>query len=391
MRVLHVVGNLDADAGGSTSAAFHTCGYLRQRDVDAVLVGTWAAPGAADYISEQWPDLPVRGFTRAVPHHYWHSPALRRWLITNVTDFDLVVVNGLFKFPFVDAARAARHRGVPYVVQPHGSLDPYDLAKHGLFKRVYGPLVVRPILNYSAGVIVTSERERRQLVTYGAPAAVHVVPLPVAAPATSGNGRRFRRSLGIADRAPVVLFLSRIDPKKGLERLLEATRILAMTYPDIRVIVAGGVEDASYGRTLKHLAQRLGVSDRVAWTGLLLGDEKVDALAAADVFALPSDYENFGIVVVEALLAECPVVISDGVYIAEDLEAAGGAYVCGRDVSSLVASIDRVLGDSRGAHRTAVHGRDVARSAFSPASATASAVSVYDAAISAYAHSTTDS
>ena len=80
MRVLHVAGNLDADAGGSTSAAFHTCGYLRAHGIDAVLAGTWAGPQAADYIREEWPDLPVHGFPRRTPHHYWHSPSLRRWL-----------------------------------------------------------------------------------------------------------------------------------------------------------------------------------------------------------------------------------------------------------------------------------------------------------------------
>src|SRR5206468_1355299 len=128
MRVLHVVGNLDPDSGGSTSAAFHTCGHLRAHGVDAELAGSWAGPASGEYITEQWPDLPVHGFGRTAPRHYWHSPSLRRWLANSVGRFDLVVVNGVFKFPFVDATRAARRRSVPYLVQPHGSLDPYDLA-----------------------------------------------------------------------------------------------------------------------------------------------------------------------------------------------------------------------------------------------------------------------
>src|SRR6266498_4104297 len=126
MRVLHVVGSLDPAAGGSTSAAFHVSGYLREHGVEAELAGTWEAPASAEHIRDEWPDLPVHGFHRRVPPHYWHSPALRRWLDRNVADFDLVVVNGVFKFPFVDAAIASRRHRAPYLVQPHGSLDPYD-------------------------------------------------------------------------------------------------------------------------------------------------------------------------------------------------------------------------------------------------------------------------
>src|SRR5438477_12443112 len=155
MRVLHVAGNLDADAGGSTSAACQTCGYLRAHGIDAVLAGTWAGPQAADYIREEWPDLPVHGFPRRTPHHYWHSPSLRRWLRSNVDAFDLVAVHGVFKFPFVDAAFAARRNDVPYLVQPHNSLDPYDLRKHRALKFAYGPLVGRRLLGRSAGVLVT--------------------------------------------------------------------------------------------------------------------------------------------------------------------------------------------------------------------------------------------
>src|SRR5207248_8240152 len=62
VRVLHVVGNLDPDSGGSTSAAFHTCGYLRAHGVDTVLAGTLGEPRGAHYIRDEWPDLPVHGF-----------------------------------------------------------------------------------------------------------------------------------------------------------------------------------------------------------------------------------------------------------------------------------------------------------------------------------------
>src|SRR5205823_2585288 len=91
----------------------------------------------------------------------------------------------------------------------------------------------------------------------------------------------------------------------------------------------GGAEDRAYEAALKRGAADLGLGDSVVWTGMVVGAERWDAFAAGDVFALPSSNENFGIVVLEALLAGTPVVISDEVYIADELSAAGIAYVCG--------------------------------------------------------------
>jgi glycosyltransferase involved in cell wall biosynthesis len=381
MRVLHVVGNIDPDSGGSTSAAFHTSGYLRKHGVETVLAGTWHGPQAADYIKEQWPDLPVYGFSRRAPHHYWHSPDLRRWLQAEVQSFDLVVVNGLFKFPFVDAARAARRSHVPYLVQPHGSLDPWDLRKHRLLKLAYGTLVARRLLMHAAGVIVTSEREGGQLVTYGASCKVSVVPLPVTGPTTAGDGARFRSSIGVPDTAPLVLFLSRVDPKKGLERLLQAVAKLRSSHPGLTLAIVGAAEDPGYEAKLRRLATDLGVNDSVVWAGLLVGEQKWDAFAGGDVFTLPSDYENFGIVVIEALLAETPVVISEGVYISDDLAAAGVAFLCGRDEDSLVARLDEVLTDSTGAAVVAKRGKQVVERNFSPKAATATAIAAYEASL----------
>ena len=376
MRVLHVVGNLDAASGGSTSAAFHTCGYLRLHDVDAQLAGTWSEPGAARYITEEWPDLPVHGFRRRTPHHYWHSPALRRWLLASVENFDLVVVNGVFKFPFLDGARAARRKRVPYVVEPHGSLDPYDLRKHRMTKRAYGPLVVRRLLSHAAGVFVTTQRERDRLVTFGAECPVDVVPLAVSPPPAPPDGAKFRRRLGIDERAPVVLFLSRLDPKKGLERLFEATAKLRASQTDLKLVVVGSETDRGYEASLRRRANELGLDGTVVWAGLAVGAERWDAFAAGDVFALPSENENFGIVVVEALLAGTAVVISREVYIADALASAGDVYLCDLDVSSVTTQLEKALAE-RGKGTSIDASRRVVEQTFSPEAVTLATITTY--------------
>jgi glycosyltransferase involved in cell wall biosynthesis len=378
MRVLHVVGALDPYIGGSTTAAIDTCGHLRRHGVDAVVAGTWDDPSAADYITNKWPGLPVHGFTRQSPRHYWNSSGLRRWMRAEVGAFDLVCVHGVFKFPFVDAARAARARGVPYVVQPHGSLDPYDLQKHRSLKALFGPAVVRPLLGAAAGVIVTAEREAQRLVTFGARPRVQALPLAVPGPPERPSGGRARRKFGLGDEAEVVVFFSRIDPKKGLERLLEACASLRPARPNLRLLVVGGAEDPDYVRRVHDVARRLAVDDIVTWAGFLLGAEKWDALAAGDVFALPSDNENFGMVVVEALLAGTPALISDEVYLGDDLQGIGAVTICARDAHSVAHALARLLDDPAGLRDELLSSRPSIDELFSPDSVTRRTVALYD-------------
>jgi glycosyltransferase involved in cell wall biosynthesis len=379
MRVLHVVGSLDAHVGGSTTAGVETAAYLRQLGVDAEVAGTWDSPSAADYIRAAWPDLPVHGFTRAAPRHYWRSPALRSWLGGATSSCDLVCVHGLFKFPFMDAARAARRHGVPYLVQPHSSLDPFDLQKHRLLKAGYGPLVVRPMLRHAAGVLVTTQREGDRLMTWGTTPDVHVLPLPVSAPSIAGDGARFRAAHGIPADAPVVLFLSRLHRKKNLEQLFRAVGRVARHRPGL-VLAIAGTGKPDYEQQLRLDAEASVGSARAVWLGHLTGDAKWDAFAAADVFALPSKNENFGIVLLEALMARTPAVVSHEVYLSDEL-ADVGISVCALDVESIEQAIAAVLDDAEAARRRTESARRFVLDRYDPVAVAKRTLALYQRVI----------
>jgi glycosyltransferase involved in cell wall biosynthesis len=293
----------------------------------------------------------------------------------------LVVIHGLFSLPFVEGARAAKRHKIPCIVQPHGSLDPRDLVKHHNLKRLYGPLVVRPILRDAQKVLVTTRREADRLVGYGAQPAIDVVPLPVPPPHAAPDGRRFRARFGIPSDAPVVLFLSRLDPKKGLERLLPAVASLAAARPNVRVVIAGGTEDRTYWEGLRHQASALHLDGVVTWAGMLLGEDKWDAFAGSDLFVLPSSFENFGIVVVEALLTGTPVVISDEVYVGDDLTGSPAVYVTDSGASSVAAALDRALQDVTADGPRLSEAARKAVAAFSPEVVTQRTIAVYETAL----------
>jgi glycosyltransferase involved in cell wall biosynthesis len=135
-----------------------------------------------------------------------------------------------------------------------------------------------------------------------------------------------RRGPRMPDGPLRVLFLSRVHPKKGIEHLLDATPLLVARGFELRVTIAGS-GDPGYVSRLVAKAKAEGLADVVEFVGPLLGEDRMNAFARADIFVLPTHQENFGIVLVEALAAGLPVVTTRGTDIWQELDATGGAKV----------------------------------------------------------------
>jgi len=173
------------------------------------------------------------------------------------------------------------------------------------------------------------------------------VPLPVRPlPARDGDRGKAQTRFGVPPEVPVVLFLGRIDYKKRLPLLVEAVSLLE--HQDAHLLVVGDGPD-SEKRFLQEAAQRNAVADRVHVTGWVEGSDRAAAFDAADVFALLSDAENFGLSVIEALSVGCPAVISDQLALAGDLASAGAAVVVERKASHAAQAIDNLLTDTAAA------------------------------------------
>ncbi|RHW23496.1 glycosyltransferase [Nocardioides immobilis] len=291
------------------------------------------------------------------------------WLSRKVRDFDEVQVHSLFSLSAVYAVVLCPLWRVPVLLWPHGSLDPSDLRKHELLKRLIGPLVTRRILDRCAALLFTATRESRIAVTYGSATPHEVIALPVAPLRVEGASPAFwRKRHGIPPEAPVVLFLGRIDPKKRLPLLIETLSLLECR--DAHLAVVGDGPDSERALAVET-ARRCGVTDRVHWTGWLEGEDRVEAFAAAAVFALLSEYENFGLSAIEALSAGCPTVISDGVFLAEDLVRAGAAVAVPRDAHLAAKAIDELLNSPEQAAALGERARELVAREFEPAAVAA--------------------
>ena len=376
MRSLHVVPSLDDHMGGQVHAAVGLAAHLGARDDMHTELASTQRPGDDHaYLDRMAPDVPRHVFARSWPEGRFQSAGLGRWLHQAVPTFDVVHLHGVFHAPALHVRRACRSAGVAYVLSPHGQLDPFDLAKHRLQKQVYGPVAVRPLVADAAVVVLTTALEQERLVTYGGHARTAVVPLPVQAPG-EGDRAGFRDRHGVPPDAVVVLFLSRLDVKKGLDLLVAALQGLD-DLDDVWLVVAGsGDPDVEADLTRSLAGTALG--RRCVRTGFISGADKDDAFAAADVLALPSRNENFGIVVIEAMAAGLPVVVSDETYVHGDITAAGAGTVCAaEDAASCRRALRPLLVDAAARHEAGRRAAKLAAQRFSPDAATAAMVDVY--------------
>jgi glycosyltransferase involved in cell wall biosynthesis len=345
MRVLHVIPGLEGSAGGVTAAVKGLAIAQQQAGLDVTILATWTAPAPDPATIARLESAGVKlrlvgpASGRLVGH-----PDLARVTAESVTNADVVHIAAVWEQVQHEAAAAARAHRVPYVVSPHGMLDPWSLsARSKWMKRAYLLWRLRADLNGAAAIHYTCDVERDLVrpLALKPPAIVEPNGIDLSEFENLPTPDAFRARHPQVGRRPIVLFLSRIDPKKGLDLLVPAFARI----PGDAVLVIAGPDRVGYRAAVEQLIAKHGVTDRVLFTGMLQGRERVEALAAATIFALPSYQENFGIAVVESLAAGVPVIISDQVNIHADITRAGVGAAVPTQVEPFAAELSRWLSD----------------------------------------------
>ncbi|OFW16282.1 MAG: hypothetical protein A3F70_03720 [Acidobacteria bacterium RIFCSPLOWO2_12_FULL_67_14] len=368
MRVLQVVPFISPEFGGPSVALPGLARGLTEAGVDTTLLTTDADPsGRLDVPLDR---RVIRDGAEYIFHHvltiggrYGVAPTMLRTLRTSVATYDVVHIHWLYNFACIAAARAAIAAAVPFVVQPNGSLDPHQFRKNHVIKRVYLATVGRPLLRHAAAFVFTSQQER-DLAVHRPRCPAWIVPVGLDG---ASFGKRpplgaFRAAFP-AVQGPFLLFLGRLDPKKGLDLLILAFARIARARPELWLVVAGP-DAGGYGLEIRRLAERLGVERRVCFTGMLSHELKLAAYVDAELFVLPSYAENFGAVITEALAYGLPVVISNRVNIWREMAEAGGAVVVECSVESVAAGIGAALADPDFRRRAATRGPALVRDAY---------------------------
>lgn len=241
--------------------------------------------------------------------------------------------HGLWDPSFSRMAARLRKFGRPYVVSPHGMLEPWAFRHRRWKKLPYFWLLERRFLLGAKSLFVTSKMEAEHLRRIIEHPLVEILPLGC----RDRRGPDFdeaRQRLGWRDNERVFLFLSRIDVKKGLHMLLEALAQSHRDWSDWRLVIVGDGDPhyvMSLKKTAETVASRLPVVD---WVGPVWGDRRWPYLQGADLFCLPTHSENFGIAVLEALHAGTPVLTTTGTPW-KDFADTNGIFICDATTTSI--------------------------------------------------------
>lgn len=357
MRVVHVIPSVAEQSGGPATAIVPMCRALQQDGLEVLLVTTTAGLDHVETSNGEVSDhkgVPARFFPSQWGESFKYSRPLSSWLAASMHQFDVAHIHSVFNHSSVAAARVCRKAGVPYVVRPLGTLEPWSLEQKKVRKRVFWQVAGKTLLRRAAAVHYTTETEKHSTESLLGLNHGKVIGLGVAVNSKDGE-------LPAPPQEPYVLVMSRLHPKKGLDVLIDAFLSLAATerFSRWRLVIAGD-GPIDHVAKLREMAAASAYADRIEFKGWLNGAEKDALLRGASLLALPSCQENFGMCVIEALACSVPVLVSPHVNLAEEIVLANAGWIATVDRESLKTRLAEALADDAERARRGVAGKQLA-------------------------------
>lgn len=345
LRVLHVLSGIDPTDGGPTTALVALARGLRRLNVDVTVVATPCASGQLTAV-EALQECGVRvRLGRDPRRRFARDPDLRSLLDEEIARAEVVHIHALWEEVQFQAARISSLLGKPFIVRPCGLLDPWSMSRNRIKKRLYLEFRLRRYLDAATAIHYSTafEADRTRPLRIKAPAIVEPNGFEFDDYRPAAAAGAFRARWNISNDGPIVLFLGRLHPKKGLDLLIPA---FADGAPADGTLVVAGSGDKVYETALRRSVAEYGLTNRVRFTGFLDGKERIAALMEATVFVLPSYSENFANAVVESVAAGTPVIVSDQVGIHAEVASSNVGGVVPVAAEALAAEIQSWLKDA---------------------------------------------
>lgn len=353
MRILVTAEGIAQSTGGARVGILGLCRGLARRGHQVTLIAT-----NADGKTVLDVPLGVPTLQEGVEVYFYpvqisilgnlFSISMAAALKCHVAQSDIVLIHSIYRFTSTMAAYYCRKYNVPYILRPHGTLDPFLVYRRRRFlKWAYINLFERINFKFAAAIQYSCQMEEivaRSFIVTAAPSIVILEGIDLKEYATLPPRGILRARYPELVNKTLILFLGRFHQKKGLELLIDAFSLVASRYPNVHLVLAGS-GDQDY---TKHITQRLNdveLAHRSTITGQLDDDEKLAVLADADIFALSSHGENFGLAVVEAMACGLPVLISDKVGIGSDVAEYEAGIVTPCDPNQIADAMGMMVND----------------------------------------------
>lgn len=351
MRIYSIVTLVspDGEYGGPVRVAINQARELRAQGHEVVICGGTRGfdrvpddlEGVPARLFPVYPVIPRSGFAGLI------SPGLLGWLVRNVAMADLCHVHAARDLVTLPAAVVARAKGVPYVLQTHGMIDP---SSNPLAKPL-DALLTRPILRHAHRILYLTEVERHGVVGVGGdklPLAELPNGVPQAQPAQPSPSR-----------GSEVLYLARLAPRKRPRLFVEVAAALAEEFPGAQFVLIG--PDEGEGAAVTAAIGESAHSDRISWAGPLPPELTVERMRQASIYVLPSINEPYPMSVLEALSVGLPVVITNTCGLADVVRQSGAGAVVDESMAALRDALRTLMSDPEEARAAGLRGRDYVR------------------------------
>lgn len=303
MRILHVIATVHKEGGGTSEVVPRLCRAQKAQGHDVVLA-TLRTSDVSDSTEQaisagvKYDGTSVRqlwGSLRSLGYSKQFGRVLAKW----VEWADIVHVHGLWMWPMWAAGWEARRQGKPYLMMPHGFLEPERLKISKWKKRLVGAFCDRPLLNAANGIVATSEQEAFGIRKYGVNRLLHIMPI----------GLDLNSYMVSPIRGKTLLYFSRITPIKGLDMLADVWG--SMDRKGWKLLIVGP-DDRGYAEVAKGLFAEKCPPDSYEFRDPVFGDDKYALLASVDAMVLPTRSENWSIAVAEGMASGLPVLCTKG-------------------------------------------------------------------------------
>ena len=302
MKILHVIDSVFANGGGTSEVVPRLCRALQEVGEIVTLAALKADKVSGNTLAAIRAGVRYEGKSirdGILPRPMGYSSQFRRLIPKLVSEADIVHIHGLWQLAGWMAAKEAIRQHKPYVMMPHGFLEPERLKISPLKKKIMGALFDNPILRRANGIVATSESEAKGVRKYGLTNTIHIMPI----------GLDVEKYSISKHQGKTLLYFSRITPVKGLDLLAEVWG--AMDRKDWKLLIVGP-DDRGYTEVAKGFFAEKCPPGSYEFRGPVFGDEKYDLLGSVDAMVLPTRSENWSIAVAEGMASGLPVVCTKG-------------------------------------------------------------------------------